>query len=64
MNKVLADIINCPKCGSDDVYSFNTDEFELEECTNNGHAVLNYYCKDCKHTYRVYVNFKYELKEV
>lgn len=61
--KSVDDVMICPKCGSNNCYSYNTDEIELDY-DNTGHYFVDCCCKDCKNNFRLYTRFKYELTDV
>lgn len=63
MAKFLGDCAICPKCQSDDTYSYSTDEFELDEVSDKGHANIDYRCKDCGKNFRVCVKFTYNITD-
>lgn len=59
--KVLGDFIKCDKCGSSNSCYSDTDEFELYEYDNVGHANIDYCCKDCGNRFRVCIEFTYNV---
>lgn len=50
----------CPKCGSYNTYLYDEDETEFSY-DGTGHYYVDYMCKDCGESFRIYVNFKYEI---
>ena len=52
----------CSKCGSNNTYQCDTDETEFSY-DGTGHYYVDYKCKDCRKTFRVYIGFKYEIIE-
>jgi hypothetical protein len=58
--KTIADIMNCPKCGSENTYEYSTDEIEF--CYDGtGHYYVDCACADCKHKWRLRMYFKYDV---
>ena len=59
--KTLGDCMICPNCKSENTYQYDTDEHELEECSNKGHFFIDCHCKDCNKKFRAYVHFEYKI---
>lgn len=59
MNKTIMDI-KCPKCGSYHTVIYGTDELEFYP---DGTGFYSPYvsCLDCKHSFRMWYDFKYEV---
>lgn len=60
MNKTVDDIMVCPACGSDNCYSYDTDEVEFSG-DGTGHYFADCCCKDCDKHFRAYMYFKYQV---
>lgn len=56
----LDDVMICPNCNSDDTYSYSTDEIEFDS-DGTGHYYVDCTCRACKHNFRLYTTFKYEI---
>lgn len=59
IGKAILDV-PCKKCGSENTYQFDTDETEFSY-DGTGHYYVDYKCKDCGESFRVYFDFKYEI---
>lgn len=59
MSKTIYDS-TCPKCGSNNWYSYNTDEIEFS-FDGTGHYYIDCECKDCYNDWRQYYKFKYVI---
>ena len=58
--RTIADIMDCPKCGSGNTYEYNTDEIEFGY-DGTGHYYVDCACADCKHNWRLRMYFKYDV---
>lgn len=56
----ILDALDCPECGSDNTYEYNTDEIEFSY-DGTGHYYVDCQCKDCKNSFRRYIHFKYQI---
>lgn len=56
----IDEVMDCPNCGSDNTYSYSTDEIEF--CNDGtGHYYIDCECKDCNQGFRRYIHFKYQI---
>ena len=60
--KTVDDVMICPKCDSDNCYSYDTDEVEFEG-NGTGHYYIDCKCKDCGQNFRLYTKFTYDVTE-
>lgn len=60
LDTTIGDIMYCPKCDSDDTYEYDTDEIEFSY-DGTGHYFVDCTCNNCKHTFRRYIHFKYQI---
>ena len=56
------DVMKCPKCGSEDISEYNTDECEFDY-DGQGHYYVDCSCGDCKEHFRLCMKFTYEITE-
>jgi len=56
---IMGDVI-CPNCGSEDCYSYNTDDEEFS-CDGTGYTNVDYQCRGCNTYFRAYYEFKFEI---
>lgn len=55
--------INCPECGSNNIFVVNTHTFDF--CDNeNGFGIVDYRCKECNSKFRCHTHFKYQITAV
>lgn len=59
-NDLTVEEVPCPKCGSENTYTYNTDECEFRYDTT-GHVNLDHACNNCSHRFRSYTNFTYQV---
>lgn len=59
-NKTVDDVMVCPKCGSDNCDSYDTDEVEFNY-DGTGHYNVDCACKECGNHFRLYMQFKYAV---
>lgn len=57
--KTISDVI-CPKCKSENWYSFGSDEIDFD-ADGTGHYIFDIRCVDCQKYSRVICNFEYNL---
>jgi transcriptional regulator NrdR family protein len=62
LDKHDLDDVNCPKCGSNNTRSYDTDDLEFGN-DGTGYLIRDHECKDCGKHFRVDNKFKYELVE-
>lgn len=54
--------IKCPKCGSINTNIYGIDELDFGP-NGFGFYSPDISCSDCKHCFRIWYNFKYELTD-
>ena len=57
--KTMADVI-CPKCKSENWYSYSTDEIDFD-ADGTGHYRFDIHCNDCGKDSRVSFDFEYHI---
>lgn len=60
MSKSLYDVLQCPRCGSEECYTYNIDDIEFEH-TGEGHYYVDCHCKECDNGFRLYMQFTYNV---
>ena len=58
--KSIDDVMICPRCGSNKCYEFSTDEIFFDY-DNTGHYYTDCQCEHCNNTFRLNIEFKYEI---
>ena len=56
----IADVLDCPNCGSPNTYEYSTDEIEFS-FDGTGQYNTDCRCKDCGISFRTYINFSYNI---
>lgn len=59
-DSTLDDVMICPKCKSDNVSSYSTDEIEFSY-TGTGHYYIDCHCNKCNNRFRLYTEFAYAI---
>ena len=59
MRKTIDEFI-CPKCGSNDCYSYETDEIDFSS-DGTGDYYVYCHCRNCDRGFKQCYEFKYEI---